>query len=332
MNFSDVGEVSQFSLFHGNDKKSNLDYNKVTGSFMTRVKTGYLQNLKSTQSSSIVNDASRETLMDVVKNDEDDEVVEKIVDNPQTTTIRSDIGVNQGEDDQQQYRHITDDTEQFMAEENDANKELYLNDLDSNHETLKKDKLDDKTNETEMEDIKENAAVSYGDNLTFYTGPGDVVYDIIYDYHQPEIMEEEYQQSLDEGLILSTLESHNQVIGNTIEDENIDLGDSFNYKEPIEPLDYPDYQDTQKTDEEYYNFEPVDADQRRLREPVLEDNIYSQSRKSSSLVQDSEELFKIPFIMDFDAFGSETFSNARLRIPEQFQKLIHQPWTRGHAW
>ena len=61
--------------------------------------------------------------MDVVKNDEDDEVVEKIVDNPQTTTIRSDIGVNQGEDDQQQYRHITDDTEQFMAEENDANKE-----------------------------------------------------------------------------------------------------------------------------------------------------------------------------------------------------------------
>jgi len=269
--------------------------------------------------------------MEVVKNDEDDEVVEKIVDNPQTTTISSDIGVNQGEDDQQQYRQITDDTEQFMAEEEDDNKELSLNDLDGNHETLNKDKLEDKTNETEMEDKNQNTGVSYGDNLTFYTNPGDVVYDIIYDYQQPEILEDQYQQNIDDGLILSTLESHNQVIGNNIENEKIDLGDNFNFS--LEPLDYPDYQDALKEDEEYYTDQNIfHADQRRPTEPVLEDNIYSQSRNSPILASDSEEVFKIPFIMDFDAFGSETFSNARLRIPEQFRKLIHQPWTSDHSW
>ena len=174
-------------MFHGNDKNSRLDYNKVADSFMRRVQSSYLQNLQSTKSSPVVNDASKsgETPLDVVK---DDDVVKKIVDNPQITTVSTDIGVNQGDDDQQQYRQINDDTEQFMVEENDDNKELNMNDLNGNNETLNFDKLGDNIAETETED-----KVSYGDNLSFSTGPEDVVYD----YQQPG-EDDQYRENIDD--------------------------------------------------------------------------------------------------------------------------------------
>ena len=112
---------------------------------MRRVQSSYLQNLQTTKSSAVVNEASEsgETPVDVVK---DDDVFKKIGDNPQITTIRTDIGVNQGEDDQQQYRQVNDDSEQFMVEENDDNKELnFLNELDGSQETFDFDKLEGKT-------------------------------------------------------------------------------------------------------------------------------------------------------------------------------------------
>ena len=146
---------------------------------MRRVQSSYLQNLQSTKSSPVVNEASKsgETPLDVVK---EDDVVKKTVDNPQITTIRTDIGVNQGDDDQQQYRQVNDDTQQFMVEENADDKELNLNDLDGKPEPLNYDEPEDNTAETDTED-----KASYGDNLSFKTGPEDVVYDIIYDYQQP---------------------------------------------------------------------------------------------------------------------------------------------------
>ena len=201
-------------MFHGNDKNSRLDYNKVADSFMRRVQSSYLQNLQSTKSSGVANDASKssETPLDVVKNDD---VVKKIVDMPQVTTISTDIGGNQGDDDQQQYRQVNDDTKQFMVEENDDNKELNMNDLNGNNETLNFDKLGDNIAETETED-----KVSYGDNLSFSTGPEDVVYD----YQQPgeddqyrENIDDDYYENVD-GLILSTLQHHNIHIDNNIED------------------------------------------------------------------------------------------------------------------
>jgi len=336
----DVGEVSQFSLFHGNDKNSRLDYDKVAGSFMRRVKSSYLQNLKSSKSSAIVNDASRETVMDVVvlrKDDVDDvdDVVKKTVDNPQSTTIRSDIGVSEGEDDQQQYRQMYDDTEKFMVEENDDNynEELNLNDLDStdtNHETSNNDKLEDKTIKTGIEDSNQNTASSYGDNLSFYNSvPGDVVYDIIYDYQTPASEVEEYYQDVEDGLILSTLQSHNQIIGNNIEAEYEDVEDSPDYF--IEQEENSGDQDYYLEPEENLRENILDTEQGRQLKSKLDDNVYSHSLNSPVLVSGSEELFKIPVILDFEAFGSETFSNARQRIPEQFRKLIHQPWTHN-AW
>ena len=322
-------------MFHGNDKNSRLDYNKVADSFMRRVQSSYLQNLQSSKSSVVVNDASKsgETPLDVVK---DDDVVKKIVDNPQVTTIRTDIGGNQGEDDQQQYRQINDDTQQFMVEENDDNKELNLNDLDGHHGTLNSDKLEDNTAETETED-----KVSYGDNLSFKTDPDDVVYDIIYDYQQPgqddqnyENIDDDYYEN-DDGLILSTLQYHNNHIGN-IEEMNDDY--------TIQPLEYPEYPETVENpmnDEEYEDVMRDSVVETEVRpslvpdqpsNPNYEDSIYSHSRKSPVFHSDRDDLFKIPVILDFDAFGSETFSNARLRIPEQFQKLIQQPWTNSYVW
>ena len=320
-------------MFHGNDKNSRLDYNKVAGSFMRRVQSSYLQNLPSTKSS-VVNDGSKsgETPLDVVK---DDDVVKKTLDNPQMTTISTDIVVNQGDDDQQQYRKINADTEQFMVEENDDNKELNMNDLDGNHETLNYDKPEDNTAETETETEDK---VSYGDNLSFKTGPDDVVYDIIYDYQQPgqddqyyENIDDDYYEN-DDGLILSTLQSHNNHIGNNIEDMNDD-----DYT--IEPLEYPEYPEIVNNEE--YEDEMTDPVMETKDNPSLvpvqprphyEDNVYSHSRKSPVFHSETEDLFKIPIIMDFDAFGSETFSNARLRIPEQFEKLIQQPWTNSYVW
>ena len=307
---------------------------------MRRVKSSYLQNLKSSKSSAIVNDASRETVMDVVvlrKDDVDDvdDVVKKTVDNPQSTTIRSDIGVSEGEDDQQQYRQMYDDTEKFMVEENDDNynEELNLNDLDStdtNHETLNNDKLEDKTIKTGIEDSNQNTASSYGDNLSFYNSvPGDVVYDIIYDYQTPASEEEEYYQDVEDGLILSTLQSHNQIIGNNIEAEYEDVEDSPDYF--IEQEENSGDQDYYLEPEENLRENILDTEQGRQLKSKLDDNVYSHSLNSPVLVSGSEELFKIPVILDFEAFGSETFSNARQRIPEQFRKLIHQPWTHN-AW
>ena len=73
-------------MFHGNDKNTRLDYNKVADSFMRRVQSSYLQNLQTTKSSAVVNEASEsgETPVDVVK---DDDVFKKIgekLDNIQT--------------------------------------------------------------------------------------------------------------------------------------------------------------------------------------------------------------------------------------------------------
>ena len=318
-------------MFHGNDKNSRLDYNKVADSFMRRVQSSYLQNLQSTKSSGVANDASKssETPLDVVKNDD---VVKKIVDKPQVTTISTDIGGNQGDDDQQQYRQVNDDTQQFMVEENDDNEEQNLNDLGGNHETLNYDKLEDNTAETETEEKD-----SYGDNLT---GPEDVVYDIIYDYQQPGQDDDDYYEN-DDGLILSTLQYHNNQIGNNIEDMKDDY--------TIEPLKYPEYPETVEnpmTSEDYedYMIAPVDPvvesedkpsqvpDLPQPTNPHYGASVYSHSRKSPLFHSDTDDLFKIPVIMDFEAFGSETFSNARLRIPEQFQKLIQQPWTNSYFW
>ena len=301
---------------------------------MRQVQSSYLQNLQSTKSSGAVNDASKssETPLDVVK---DDDVVKKIVDNPQITTVSTDIGVNQGDDDQQQYRQVNDDTKQFMVEENDDNKELNMNDLNGNNETLNFDKLGDNIAETETED-----KVSYGDNLSFSTGPEDVVYD----YQQPgaddqyrENIDDDYYENVD-GLILSTLQHHNNHIDDNIEDINDDFA--------IEPLEYSEYPETvqiPKNDEGYEDYmidsvvenedkSSLVSDQPKPTDPHYEDNVYSHSRKSPVFHSDTDDLFKIPVIMDFDAFGSETFSNARLRIPEQFQKLIRQPWTNSYFW
>ena len=142
-------------------------------------------------------------------------------------------------------------------------------------------------------------------------------------------------------MILSTLQYHNNQIGNNIEDMKDDY--------TIEPLEYPEYPETVEnpmTSEDYedYMIAPVDPvvesedkpsqvpDLSQPTNPHYGDSVYSHSRKSPLFHSDTDDLFKIPVIMDFDAFGSETFPNARLRIPEQFQKLIQQPWTNSYVW
>lgn len=68
--------------------------------------------------------------------------------------------------------------------------------------------------------------------------------------------------------------------------------------------------------------------------PILEDKKVLEKKLEKNNVKENKysQAFMSPSLA-FDSFGSETFSNARFRIPEQFRKLLQPPqWINDPRW
>ena len=316
-----VGKVSKFSLFHGNSKQSKLNVKKVSEHFMKKVTKNYLENMKA---SDLIEKISNYTSFEF--NDDEKEPNEDIEENMNLTKL------------------------EFMNKINNSQLSR-LEELPLNEKNLE---------ESIMDNVR-----AYGDTMEFFKNDNDnYTSDTVLEGEDPEL------KSNGELITMSTYEyDHtNDILDNvlydteTYDDEDIDdieyllityppedtndeyLDSVLNEDILKSPVDYSDSNVNEDIGNVYSEIEqkelpleinviPMDTLEKEIylkKEAKTGNSLPSKSKNVE--LRRSDSIFKIPMVTDFDSFESETFSNARLRIPQQFNRIIQRPWRRSFNW
>ena len=162
---------------------------------------------------------------------------------------------------------------------------------------------------------------TYGDNMEFFRIDNGAVIDEASDIDQDD------NEAHEDSLTMSTLQSYNL--------EALDaLDNSVLNQEAVSSSD-PDndeifyiqlLEEDEEVEDEIADNNIIDEEIYEEIQPVGKSRPHIQSNKNFM----SASSYKIPVVPDFDSFESETFSDARRRIPEHFRQLIRHPWI--NAW
>ena len=127
---------------------------------------------------------------------------------------------------------------------------------------------------------------------------------------------------------------------NVLKNDFNENNDEINYN-----YDYIEDDLTQSTLQIYQQVNDENPEDDEAREKELKSEVISneeqfrdyETESVSSPTYDTfqnnvEALFKIPIVESFESFESGIFSNARERIPNQFNKIIMHPWKSNFNW
>ena len=305
--------MSKFSLFHGNSKEIKLDVAKVSRHFMNKVTKNYLENMKASDIIEIVEEAT----YNLDSNEDEGQnlnVTElQLIENSTYSQLSrlEELPIEEEiiKDDPRAYgdtmEFIKNYNESYISEDyiEEDSPELKSNDELITMSTYQYEQMNDITDkaDSEPEETPDNVFVE------------DVEY-LLITYPSEDTDDEQ----LDSELFYEDIPKLQ--VDNTdldIDEDNENIYSDVHIKEfPVETNHIPDVSLEQEIN---------------LKMEAKTDNILA-GKSNNIEVRRSDALFKIPIVTDFDSFESETFSNARLRIPQHFNRIMHRPWRRNFIW
>ena len=355
--------MSKFSLFHGERKRNAVNLSRVATSFMQKVTSNYLKNLKKAAIQSQVSQGKPENIEDNGKKNmdsKDAELEPRKLDNGDDDLMDN---INMIEDDKKSPTNNKENESEYNLQPLNPHIELE-NDFQAVQEDINQiDETKDKTENNDAEDLAtvntdtlegdlDLDAITYGDNIAFFDIPlleSDKVVQFLPMEAKTvniDFAKSTYELEQENGNMEEDKETDDYII---LLQEDSDVIKAVN-NHAIPRSDFMIGQEPPKTDHNI--LEKISIDLKEGEDSITtttgkpgneEDKDVKARRemiKETKKIEEKEErendisgTFGSSFTV-FDTFGGESFANPRFKIPSHFKKFLDEPpaWLNSNSW